>query len=337
MSKYIDSLERDRAENEIQKKARIIGDLVSRLTWLENEIVNAGGRLELTEEEETEKEVFRERPPAASLHLQRLEDERGRTLDLLLIEQLRERANAIPDKTQRLFFLIEEQSKYLYDRKVHETGLTGWMGQLPDWIVPSEDGVGFDEKFAKHLVESLNKDKVVLFDELENYLHAYIPENYFTNWDMAALIGELIDEVKQGADNVISVEVDNIVSIEVNNPDLIETEVNLPKMSIAEVALLHIYLSKAGGQSVTKQNQDYLAAGYGLTSKTSGTHVYIGFKKYLQDSERLNINTSNKRSASEHLRRFNTIIPILESLIPTAAAMASKDLDTLQKLYDKHF
>ncbi|WP_212000332.1 hypothetical protein [Chitinophaga sp. HK235] len=109
------------------------------------------------------------------------------------------------------------------------------------------------------------------------------------------------------------------------------------KLTLAEAALLHVYWSKVGGRPITKLNQDELAATYHLTAATSGRHLYLTFCKYFKDSERVNINTSNKKSASEHLRRFERIIPILKIQAPTAAILAQREFDELSKKYDKYF
>jgi hypothetical protein len=322
MSNYIDSLEWDKAENEVQKKARVIGGLADRLTWLEREITKAGGKLELSEKEEIDNEIFGERPVEPSLYLQRLQRERLRTKDLLIIEQIRKEAQGIEEKRKRLFFLIEKQGAYLYDKEAYETGIMGWMEQFPDWIVESKDGLGIDEKLAKHLLSELGKQKHILIDELENYLHNYVIKNYFKAKDMAAIIDELIKEEQQ-PDNKDAKQVD----ISPVNNDI----------TLAAIAILHIYLAKFGGQAITQQNKQVIAAKYGYNADNSGTRLYNEYNKYKQDSQRTLLSTTNKRSAKEHLKRFECILPILKSENDKAFHEAEKDLKELLRLYEKYF
>jgi hypothetical protein len=108
-------------------------------------------------------------------------------------------------------------------------------------------------------------------------------------------------------------------------------------LSIASCAILHVYLSKNGGRAITKQNQNVIAKEYGLHADSSGKHLYVSFQKYKQDSERLNIHTSNKKAAKEHIKRFEAILPMLENQSTKAFTNAKKDLEQLISTYERHY
>jgi len=109
------------------------------------------------------------------------------------------------------------------------------------------------------------------------------------------------------------------------------------KPTIPALAIMYVYLAKHGGQSISKQNMGKIAKEYGFTSINSGTDLRNNFLKYKQDSNRLNVNTENKKSAREHLRRFELILPILEKQNHTAFEEANNDFKKVNELYEKHF
>ncbi len=105
------------------------------------------------------------------------------------------------------------------------------------------------------------------------------------------------------------------------------------RLTIAAYALMHVYLSQFGGQPVTQQNKNELVTQYGYAS---GEQLRNNFTFYQNEDKRLELNTSNKRSADTHLQRYSSILPLLEQQNIEAFKAATKDLELLQNKYKKY-
>jgi hypothetical protein len=353
MSKYIDSLEWDRAENEVQRKARVIGNLATRLAWIENEIKEGGGRLTLTEAEELDFELFGEMPSETNLYLHRLQQERLRTKDLLTIDQMRNEAEAIPDKTKRLFFLIEKHKEYTFDKEQYTSDLLGWKGAFPNWIVAKDDkaqekaeserdgkiedgnGAGLSGDFVKQLLSSMQKEMPYLTKEMGEISSELAPGYYFPAKDMAGIIDELIKEAEQVVEP-LCIPISPAPVADVLPTDNLEIKDSLK--TLAAIAILHVYLGKFGGRSITQQNKKMIASQYGYDAENSGTRLFNVYNVYKRDSERLTLpSTSNRKSANEHLKRFHFILPILKKENQQAFQEATRDLKELTKMAENYF
>lgn len=104
------------------------------------------------------------------------------------------------------------------------------------------------------------------------------------------------------------------------------------KYTIPTYALMHVYLAMFGGQAVSPQNKNELAKKYG---HNSGAYLRNKFTLFQNEDKRLDISTSNRRSANEHLNRFRDILPHLSDN-PKAYQKAKEDLAFLEKEYRKH-
>jgi hypothetical protein len=106
------------------------------------------------------------------------------------------------------------------------------------------------------------------------------------------------------------------------------------KPTISAYAIMHVYLSMYDGQPVTQQNKKELASKYGYNS---GEQLRNDFTKYQNEDTRLGINTGNRRSADTHLKRFEDILPLLQSQNTMAFDKASQDYLTLKEKYSKYY
>lgn len=97
---------------------------------------------------------------------------------------------------------------------------------------------------------------------------------------------------------------------------------------------MHVYLATFGGQSVTQQNKNKLAEKYGFRS---GDKLRNEFTRFKNGDNRINISTTNKRAANEHLQRFKNILPLLENENSLAYEQAKIDLESLEDIYNKHY
>lgn len=122
-------------------------------------------------------------------------------------------------------------------------------------------------------------------------------------------------------------------SIEKKEIKNLNTESNENKLTIPAYAIMHVYLALSNGKAVTQQNKHKLAKRYGLKN---GDQLRNEFTKYQNDAKRLDLNTSNKKSADTHLKRFKTILPLLEAENSAAYEKAKEDLKQLEILYNKH-
>jgi hypothetical protein len=120
--------------------------------------------------------------------------------------------------------------------------------------------------------------------------------------------------------------------IHLAEPQQPETK-NGSKPTITAYAIMHVYLAMFKGQAVTQQNKKELVKKYGYNS---GDQLRNDFTLYQNDEKRLDLNTTNKRAADTHLKRFKDILPLLENLNKSAFEKAIQDYNELQKTYNKH-
>jgi hypothetical protein len=106
------------------------------------------------------------------------------------------------------------------------------------------------------------------------------------------------------------------------------------KPTITAYALMHVYLTMYGGQAVTQQNKKDLVKKYGYSS---GEQLRNDFTYYQNEDKRLELNSTNKRSANTHLERYRNILPLLETQNLEAFEAATKDFDKLEKEYNKYY
>lgn len=97
---------------------------------------------------------------------------------------------------------------------------------------------------------------------------------------------------------------------------------------------MHVYLAMFGGQPVTQQNKNELALKYQFKT---GDKLRNEFTKFQDEDNRMGLNTTNKRAANEHLKRFRTILPLLEKENKQAYEKVKVDLETLKNKYNKHY
>jgi hypothetical protein len=84
-----------------------------------------------------------------------------------------------------------------------------------------------------------------------------------------------------------------------------EEDADQSKPTLTAYAIMHVYLSMFNGQGVTQQNKNALATKYGYTS---GDRLRNDFTKYQNEGKRLDLSTTNKKSADTHLERFKKIL-----------------------------
>jgi hypothetical protein len=113
-----------------------------------------------------------------------------------------------------------------------------------------------------------------------------------------------------------------------------KTQQNKIKISVPAYALMHVYLAMFNGQPITQQNKNQLAEKYGYGS---GTQLRNEFTKYQAENERLDLSSTNKKSANAHLQRFKDILPLLENENLEAYKKAKSDFAELEKKYNKHY
>ena len=106
------------------------------------------------------------------------------------------------------------------------------------------------------------------------------------------------------------------------------------KPTITAYAIMHVYLALYLGQAVTPQNKNVLAKKYGYNS---GNQLRNNFTFYQNEDKLLDLNTTNRRSANTHLKRFKDILPLLEKENKAAYEKAKNDLEILEKIYTKHY
>lgn len=108
-----------------------------------------------------------------------------------------------------------------------------------------------------------------------------------------------------------------------------ETEDDQMKLTITAYALMHVYLAMYGGQAVTQQNKNQLARKYGYNS---GDQLRNDFTLYQNEDKRMDISTTNKRSANTHLKRLEDILPLLQKENTDAFDKAHADYLELKKI-----
>lgn len=106
------------------------------------------------------------------------------------------------------------------------------------------------------------------------------------------------------------------------------------KPTITAYAIMHVYLAMYGGQAITQQNKNELAKTYGYNS---GEQLRNDYTLHQNEDKRLDLHTTNKRSANTHLKRFKDILPLLEGVNKQAFNKANEDFQSLQKTYNKHY
>lgn len=109
-----------------------------------------------------------------------------------------------------------------------------------------------------------------------------------------------------------------------------EAENNL---TVKTIALMHVYLAMFKGKPVTQQNKDELAEKYKFKN---GTQLRNEFTKFQNEDKRMDLNSTSKKAANDHLQRFRDILPLLENENIQAYSQAKEDLETLEKEYEKY-
>jgi hypothetical protein len=107
-------------------------------------------------------------------------------------------------------------------------------------------------------------------------------------------------------------------------------------VTVAECALMHFYLGKFDPtKRINRTNMDAIANQYlGTAVKTSGIHLYLAYQKYSEEPERIRLNDANKRSAREHVKRFRTILPLLEMKSKHAFKLAENEYKKVKEKYE---
>ncbi len=106
------------------------------------------------------------------------------------------------------------------------------------------------------------------------------------------------------------------------------------KPTITAYAIMHVYLERFEGTGITQQNKTRLAKEYGYNSGDRLRNEYV---LYQNDEKRLDLHTNNKKSATAHLERYKSILPLLQKMNNRAFQAANKDLQLLEKAYNKHY
>jgi hypothetical protein len=109
-------------------------------------------------------------------------------------------------------------------------------------------------------------------------------------------------------------------------------QVIVKKLTVNEVALLHYYLGQCGGKKISKQNQETIAKEYGFKSGDNLKNIYSTYKR---EDTRLNFKGENKTSADMHMKRFYSILPILEITNIEAFKLAGIEYEILKKKYSR--
>lgn len=131
------------------------------------------------------------------------------------------------------------------------------------------------------------------------------------------------------------VELDEIESIPESKEEKTITENSSnPKLEVKDVALKYVYLSKAHGPAINKQNMDKLAKEHGFNSGDNLRNEFVAFK---DENNRINFPRSGKRSANKHLERYDKILPLLKKENPTAYGFAQRDQKILLEKFDKRY
>jgi len=110
-----------------------------------------------------------------------------------------------------------------------------------------------------------------------------------------------------------------------------EKKVDNPKLTIAAVAIMHIFISNfENGTPITKTNAKQIAAKYGFNSPTSGKQLKNEYDKYKTDSQRKRFSQENGRAFREHLQRYESILSILQQDYKKAFIAAKSEYDFLK-------
>ena len=107
----------------------------------------------------------------------------------------------------------------------------------------------------------------------------------------------------------------------INNDNKVANE---NKITIAAYGIMHVYIKQfeVNGQPVTEQNKTYLATKYGFNAATSGKQLKDEFDKF---------NNENLATAKTHIKRLESILPLLQNEYPKAFEAAKKDFDKYKK------
>src|SRR6185437_1030182 len=132
-----------------------------------------------------------------------------------------------------------------------------------------------------------NKVNVEYSLEIECLIESLLTDRFY---EMANLIGKL----------------DYLKSLSFENPLDVKSSSSGDK-NVPSHAIKHVYLTKAGGQPVTKTNKDILAAQDGC----AGSSLLKEYSKYSDDSQRLNLR-GNKRSDGQLKRNFEIALNLLQ-------------------------
>lgn len=185
--------------------------------------------------------------------------------------------------------------------------------------------------FADRLLANDPKDFlkfVVFFKELQSYYDS-LCNNYNFNFSKSVFgkpVQSLIDKLETDLNTY-----KNLFNQDSKEPTVNDTKE--VKLSVSACALMHVYLSMFNGQAITQQNKHKLAKDYG---HTSGDFLRNKFTHYQNEEKRIDIHDINRKSALNHLARYNSILPLLKSANIDAFKKAEEDLKRLQQLFNNY-
>jgi hypothetical protein len=110
--------------------------------------------------------------------------------------------------------------------------------------------------------------------------------------------------------------------------------VSISGLTVKEVALFYAYLNDVGKGSITKENRNEIAEKYG---HKSGINLRNIFLRYLKRKSRIDINTTNRKSASSHLASMLRVQKPLLEVSQEAYKLAIEDYEEAQAVFDKYF
>lgn len=104
------------------------------------------------------------------------------------------------------------------------------------------------------------------------------------------------------------------------------------KPTVAAYAIMHVYWSKHDStKAITKTSVNTWAKQYGTSKKT----LLDAYNEYKLLANRLEPR-ENTRTISEHVKRYESILPLLETLCHKAFNDATKDLDQIKERYQSY-
>lgn len=109
-----------------------------------------------------------------------------------------------------------------------------------------------------------------------------------------------------------------------------QAETEQTKLTLSAIAIMYFFIWKyESGTEITKTNAAKIAKDKGYEASTSGEQLYRDYEKFKQDNERTRINKTNGRQYKEHLRRYEIILPLMQTEYSTAYKEAQKEYEYL--------